>query len=360
MLRFFLFISILSFSLTTIANDISFGKVVKLHGKAKVLINKKWQDLSLNDPIPRHSAVTTKKKSFVSIELIDKTIINLGPKSYFKIDATKPKRPSFNLMVGKMRAIIKKKIGKNEKMKFDTAAVALGVRGTEFLQNIYLVKGKATSDVMLLKGKLAVNASASAPKLKPFEMTAGKSFNTSELARNGMSALKDIPASLLKSLSDPTKFLPNLQAATGALTPLGSLAGNLISGISGGVAAGVVGAAASGLISGSDKDDQKVDQKKNAVVKTDEKKLNKKNNEESMKKSKTEEVIKSASKVIRPATFKYVLKNEPEDIREALQARKRDLKKNKCYFWFYKKIPGSGTKERFKRGRDCDDYDFDL
>lgn len=347
--------------MTSVASDSSYGKIIKLHGEAKILIQKKWRKLSLNDSIPQFSAITTKKKSFISIELIDKTIINLGPKSYFKINAKKPMQPSFNLMVGKMRAIIQKKLGKNEKMKFDSAAVALGVRGTEFLQNIYMIKGKATSDVMLLKGKLAVNASASAPKLKPFEMTAGKSFNTSELAKNGMSALKDIPVNLLKSLSDPTKFLPKLQAASGVITPLGSLAGKLISGISGGVAAGMVGSATAALTSDND---SKTDKNKNDSIKNSKKvvKPKPKIKENSNDKSKVQnkELKSPNSNIVRPTSFKYILKNEPEDIREALQTRKQDLKNNKCYFWFYKKIPGSGAKERFKRGRDCDDYDFDL
>ena len=58
--------------------------------------------------------------------------------------------------------------------------------------------------------------------------------------------------------------------------------------------------------------------------------------------------------------FKYIIKDEPQDIREPLLNRKRDLKNNKCYYYIYKKIEGTEKELLFKRQGDCDEYDYDL
>ena len=53
-------------------------------------------------------------------------------------------------------------------------------------------------------------------------------------------------------------------------------------------------------------------------------------------------------------------KSLPKDILEAYLSRKKMRKSGECYYWFYKKIPGYGDTERFRRERDCVDYDYDL
>ena len=54
------------------------------------------------------------------------------------------------------------------------------------------------------------------------------------------------------------------------------------------------------------------------------------------------------------------LKKEPWDIRDALLRRKSLRAENQCFYWFYKSLPGGGELERFRRERDCDEYEYDL
>ena len=58
--------------------------------------------------------------------------------------------------------------------------------------------------------------------------------------------------------------------------------------------------------------------------------------------------------------FQYNLKEEPWDIRDAVMNRKKNKAQNRCFYFFYKTLPGSGKPERFRRERDCDEFEFDL
>jgi hypothetical protein len=332
------------------------GKVIRLKGNAKYkLFGKKssWVDLNKGDVVPDKCTVKTEKKSFLLIKYPKKVTINIGAKSSYKVDLMNAaKGSSYYLMYGKMRALIETKLTDKDKINFNNQAVALGVRGTEFLQNAYIVKGKATSDVALIKGRLAVDASASAPKVKSFTLQAGQSFNTSELALNGMSAVKDIPSKLLESLKSGTDFMTNLQLPTGAVAPIG-IASAGIAGLASGIGNALGSVAGSVLGSGSgNKEDKEEEKPEKPKKKAKPKKVAKKKLKKKEKKPKT--MVQGLRE------FKYIPKDEPQEIREPLLTRKRDRKNNKCYYYIYRQVGGYGPKLLFKRTRDCDDYDYDL
>lgn len=346
--------------LSSLVAQANVGKVIRLKGTAKIKITKgdeAWRALNQGDTVSDLSTIITEKKSFLSIEFPQRVTINIGAESSYTVDIGNGGKPaSYHLLVGKMRAIINKKLSPEEKIKFNNKAVALGVRGTEFLQNAYLVNNKATSDVALLKGKLAVDPSGSS-QVKPFELNAGQSFNTSELALNGMSAVKKIPSDILNQLSDPANFMNNIQSASGTFSSVGMAAA------SGLLAAGALLNAAGGLASSDstlDSSEDSLDRKEDK--KKDQKPIDTAKKDEELDKDKimNQGIEKSKTKVLGLIDFKYVIKDEPLDIRESLLRRKKDLKDNKCYFWIYRQIGGYGKKERFKRERDCDEYDYDL
>lgn len=363
LLLFFIVMSLFTFSQSYAAE----GVIIRLKGEAKLKVPNEantsskaaWMPLKKGDKVPDKAIIQTEKKSFLSIQFPQSVTINIGAKTSFKVDLSKNgKASSYQLLFGKMRAMIKKKLSQDEQIKFNNKAVALGVRGTEFLQNLYQVGGKSTSDVALLKGKLAVDASASS-KLKPFELIAGESFNTSELALKGMSAVKKIPAEILKGLLNPAQFMNNLQSASGAFAPVGLVAaGGLLA--AGSLLKGGAGLLASAAVGGDQKQEQDKQPEKPPINPTPIQKEEPK--KPIAKKLAVKQVAKPKvkTKVEGLIGFKYVIKEEPQDIREALLARKRDLKRNKCYYWIYRQIGGYGKKERFKRERDCDEYDYDL
>lgn len=343
------------------AADLKDGKVIRVKGEAFLKEKDKWVPVKEQQPIPPKGTFKTEKKSFLVVQFPNKTKINIGPNSKYNYVSTMDgKGQVYKFIIGKMRAIIQKKLGDGEKIRFKNKAVALGVRGTEFLQNSYIVNGKATSDVALLKGKLAVNAKASAPNLKNFMLKSGESFNTNELALNGMSAVKQIPADILKSLKNGADLLSNLQLPSGAAAPIGLIAGvgaGIASGIGNALGSAVGSALASGGDSSGSKDEDetlKVEEKPKQIQEA-KKQLEKPVVKRKKKKSKGPKTM-----VQGLINFKYVIKDEPQDIREPLLRRKQDLKANKCYYYIYKQIGGYGKKLLFKRQRDCDEYDYDL
>ena len=138
--------------------------------------------------IPLKGIVKTEIKSFLVVKFPNKTTNKHWSKIFISVFLiSKREVTSLQVYKGKIRAIIEKTLGDDEKIYFNKA-VALGVRGTEFF--LYIINGKTTSDVALLEGKLSVNAKASAPKLKKFILKSGESFNTNELALSGLSAVK--------------------------------------------------------------------------------------------------------------------------------------------------------------------------
>ena len=80
-------------------------------------------------------------------------------------------------------------------------------------------------------------------------------------------------------------------------------------------------------------------------------------------KQKTMEKVKPQTKPkkkkrVTKKGFVYDLTKEPSDIRNAVLNRRKN--NEKCYYFFYKRLPGAGEPERFRRERDCDDFEFDL
>ena len=108
-----------------------------------------------SDEIFEFDIVHTALASFIKITMNDDTIIQLGPEASFKFvqisNDNGLRQEVFELIKGKLRTAVQKKAIEGESIKIGTTSVALGVRGTEFLTNAYLVQDKMTTDVLLLK-----------------------------------------------------------------------------------------------------------------------------------------------------------------------------------------------------------------
>ena len=283
------------------------GKVLVLKGQASL---KAGKALSVGALINEGDHIITASKSFIQVELLDQTKISLGGESEFVFEKasmeTKNRKLLFNFLKGKMRAMIKNKADEEESIDFTAKAVSLGVRGTEFM--VSSLHGPHT-DIQLLTGELEVDPSKLKSGMKKFTLNAGKSFNTEELLKKGLEAIKNIGPEMLQSLIDnPLKL---------AVSDSNSV-----------VKKGTMAVAVKKLLEKQEPATQKEEEKK------------------------------PEKKVGGP--WQYDLKKEKWDIRDNVLNRKNYLKNNKCFYYFYKKLPGSGEFERFRRERDCDDYEFDL
>lgn len=133
------------------------GKVKVIRGKVMVGEN----ELSKGDKVYPKSVVKTADKSFIVIELIDETLLTLGPSTEFTVEKWAFKSKSdreamYSLLVGKMRAEIKVKSKEDDKIIVKSPLVAMGIRGTEVLLNHSIVNGKLVSQVGLIEGKVMV------------------------------------------------------------------------------------------------------------------------------------------------------------------------------------------------------------
>lgn len=317
MKSFFIFSFLL---LPLLAHSANIGTIVQLKGD--VLLYKRL--MSLNDEIQDGDVITTGEGSFVKIQLTDNTIVTLGPSSeldFSKFKSSSEKRDSlYNLISGQLRIHVKKKTEAGEKIKVVSGPIAMGVRGTEILVNAYQAAGKASSDVALLSGSLDIEGA----NIKSFVMDAGSYFNSEDVLANGSIALKKLTPDMLKKLN--SDFLPNLKDVSGNVLDLGKSLGV------GAMAAvgGIVGAIASS-------EEQKVEKPVAEVV-----------------------VATEKASEISHKDFEYNLAIEPWDIRDNVMNYKTNKAKNECFYFFYKKLPGAGEEERFRRSRDCDEYEYDL
>ncbi|GAB4013219.1 MAG: hypothetical protein Fur0010_09870 [Bdellovibrio sp.] len=306
--------------LPLLAHSATIGTIVQIKGD--VLLYKRL--MSLNDEIQVGDVITTGESSFVKIQLTDNTIVALGPSSeldFSKFKTSTEKRDSlYNLISGQLRIHVKKKTEAGEKIKVVSGPIAMGVRGTEILVNSYQAAGKATSDVALLSGSLEIQGA----NIKNFVMDAGSYFNSEDVLVNGSSALKKLTPDMLKKLN--SDFLPNLKDVSGNVLDLGK-------------SLGVGTMAAAGAIVG-------------AISSSEERKVEKP----------VAEVFAASEKAsqINHKGFEYNLANEPWDIRDNVMNFKTNMTKNECFYFFYKKLPGGGEEERFRRSRKCDEYEYDL
>jgi len=300
------------------------AKVLVIKGDA--FIKGKEAPLTLGSPVNEGDVLITKGSTLLKVRFLDNTLISLGPNSMFKVNVFKIKdgkrKTVYNFLRGKIRAHVKEKRKEGETIVFSNAEVALGVRGTEILANSYLVKGAPSTDVMLTKGVVEVNTSKLGTAVKSYSLTPGKALNTNLVRQNGIGSVKSISTKSLELIASSDEFLPELQSPDGSFVDLDS------------------------SIS-----------KSHGVTSKEEPKVEK---PEPKIKEATKKIAKTSVRGVISGGFRYILKNEPWDIRDAVMNSDKNRAENKCFYYYYKTIPGSGEYERFRRERDCDEFENDL
>jgi hypothetical protein len=129
------------------------GLVKVINGKAMI----GDRELKKGSKIYNNDLVQTAEKSFVVIEMIDLTVVTLGPKSDFKVEnwsyRTKNDRDAvFSVIKGQWRALIKSKSKYDDQLTINTPLVSMGVRGTELMVNVSTIGNKEITQVALLEG----------------------------------------------------------------------------------------------------------------------------------------------------------------------------------------------------------------
>lgn len=323
------------------------GEVFIVH-KKKDESNQETEELKeikKDDPLNEGDLVRTGSASFLRLKMKDETILNIGPESEIAVEKfeIEPKRTVLiNHLRGQVRANIQRKSKDGEQWKLNTKLVSVGVRGTVFLSNAYQVKGKAVTDVALVKGKVVSNVAKLGGELQTVNLSPGQYFNSTELAAKGQAAIKQLSPEALKALAEKTEnMVPKMQDADGSFLNLD----NLLRSSFGLPPIAMLPVPVpipipTPTLAGEDDDEKKEPIEKPAMATKDEEKIN-----------------KNSRLVIKGEKHKK-LKDQPWDIRDAIQRHDQlRAEEEECFFWFYKTIPGGGALERFRRERGCDEFD---
>lgn len=202
---------------TVYAKKQSIGKVLIVKGKVYRLLKqptkRKQKALKKNSAVFEKDVIKTSKKAFAKILLTDQTIINVGPNSMFSFrqylyEAKGKSRVNIlRFLKGKFRTKVQLKARAGDKIKLiSSKQVALGVRGTEILSNVYKVGGKLTNDVALLSGKAELEV---AGKKKALER--GEVFNSNK----GLEKIEKLSEKEIQKLTEQEEFLENRQDSSG-------------------------------------------------------------------------------------------------------------------------------------------------
>lgn len=149
--------------------------------------------------------IKTKEKSFVKLELVDDSMITIGPQTEFQIERwvyrTKNDRDAlYSLLKGRMRMEIKSKAKDRDQLKVKSSLVAMGIRGTSFALNNTLQGNKEIAQVSLMEGAIRLN---SAELKETINMKPGDYLEIIKGLKKSRHALKPLPAEDFERLKRP-------------------------------------------------------------------------------------------------------------------------------------------------------------
>ncbi|EQC44986.1 sigma factor regulatory protein, FecR/PupR family [Bacteriovorax sp. BSW11_IV] len=198
--------------------SVEVGKAVDVRGEAFVTREKKILPLNINSVVEEKDTVKTNRKSFVQVLMKDDTIVKLSQNTTLAFDEFKMRNPedreaTYNLELGKIRALVSKKLGKGH-IKLKTRALTLGVRGTEFLVNSYVGKSKYEADIAVIEGVVEINvlnADGTYDETMTIVLNPGQYLNSETAKKVGITrAVQEIPFEVLQRLKENSyAFLEN-------------------------------------------------------------------------------------------------------------------------------------------------------
>lgn len=175
------------------------GRILKYRGKVAKITKGSALPSSVmqGDSIFAGDIIKTEKGSLVKVLMNDDTIFQIGPQTKFEfqkfIMATKNDRQAtYKIWHGKLRSLFVKK-AKKGMLKIKTPTVAMGVRGTEILTDVYKVGNDIKTDIALLSGNLNIQQGK-----KDFKLKKGEHFSFSKSKK--MQLIKNIPLTAFRQL----------------------------------------------------------------------------------------------------------------------------------------------------------------
>jgi hypothetical protein len=175
----------------------SIGIVALLDGNVWRISNGNKKELLNNkSKIYEGDALITGTDAFIKILMKDDTVFDLGEATKFtfekfKLKTKKDRKAKYNFSYGKMRSIFTIKAKNKDDLKIKTPDVVMGVRGTEILADVYEKKGKLTTNIALVSGKLNINVPSVKGVINSLDIVPGSMFSSGDFVKT-----KDIKKSL--------------------------------------------------------------------------------------------------------------------------------------------------------------------
>lgn len=171
------------------AQDSKKVAIVKvIRGKANMLgLDGTKRDLKKGMWLKEGTIIKTSPKSFVRLSFIDKSSMNIGPKSELKIEKfSKNEAGVINVLTGKIRSQVTKDYLKMDKDKsklfIKSRNAVMGVRGTDFLFSANKLSGTTTT--VLFEGSIVFNKIGKKDNLRDLEsiVNKGRKINPGEVS----------------------------------------------------------------------------------------------------------------------------------------------------------------------------------
>lgn len=166
-----------SFAAAAHADPPPAGTLVSLSGAVRIRRDSNVHLGVASEPLFAGDVVSTGEIASAKMLFADDSVIDLGPKSSFRVDSFQAKAGGerealFTVFYGRLRALVSKAISSESKFEVRTREALMGVRGTEFLVSTPANAGaNSKTELTVVHGTVAV----SLPKLNlpPVSVGAG-------------------------------------------------------------------------------------------------------------------------------------------------------------------------------------------
>lgn len=137
------------------------GQIKLMKGKVFKKNAEGTTEVETGERFKKDDVLITNNSSFARIQIVDDTVISVGPESEFKFDEMDFKEKtdrklSFTLSKGQVTGEVKNKANPQD-IKFRTKYTSMGVRGTYFLMNHQSKGSLDIAEYALLRGKIEVS-----------------------------------------------------------------------------------------------------------------------------------------------------------------------------------------------------------
>lgn len=202
---------------TAFAADDYIARAVSVSGKVLVRgegTGTQMTFLKAGDKLFKGTILNTGSSGAVKLLMTDRTILDLGPSSLFKVNEyqlqagnTGDRKVDISLDYGTVRASVNEKISSDKgKFTIRTKAATMGVRGTEFVVNASIPEknsaGKVTeppkTSLTVMHGKVEV-ADVNRPSAPPVAVTPGFQFAKAGDSPGAVEQLKPQEVALVKA-----------------------------------------------------------------------------------------------------------------------------------------------------------------